>query len=162
MPAKKKSQITKADRSKSAAKNEKIINDLLLQFAYTLSIAVLTIFVFNARGKYLYGHGAYVATRTAMWILFGLALVLGIVWAVLYKNKNRTGFKTASVYSFITAFVAFWYVGLEKILFGLKISWYTGTYQILKLLFPLIAVAAIAEFAVYFVRYYTLNGKKKK
>ncbi len=161
MPAKKNGKMSRADKASVAAKNEKIMSDLLLQFAYTLTVAVLTIFVFNATGEYRYGQGAYVVTRVAMWILMGLSLAAGIVFAFLYKNKGRTGFKISSVYLFITAFVAFWYVGLEKVLYGLSVSWYTGTYQILKIMFPLLAVAAIAEFAVYFVRYFKVNGKSK-
>lgn len=161
MASKKTKKSNRVDRAVIAGKNEKIINDLLLQFAYTLTIAVLTVFVFNATGDYKYGQGAYVTTRVAMWILFGISVAMGIIFAIMYKNKARNSFKVTAIYSFITAGVAFWYVGLEKVLYGLRVSWYTGTYQILKVMFPILAVAAVAEFTVYFVRYYSLNGKKR-
>ena len=75
---------TKAERFTLAAKNEKIINDLLLQFAYTLTLFVLTIFVFNATAAYKYGQGAYTTTRSLMWVLFGVGLALGILFVFLY------------------------------------------------------------------------------
>lgn len=161
MSAKKTKKMDKHDRAVMAAKNEQIINDLLLQFAYTLTVSVLSIFVFNATANYRYGYGAYVTTRGFMWALFALSLILGIGFAFLYKNKGKGKYKTVSIYSFITAGVAFWYVGLEKVLFALKFGWFTGTQQILKPVFPLLGLALLAEFVVYFVRYYSLNGKKR-
>ena len=157
---------TKAERLTMAAKNEKIINDLLLQFAYTLTLFVLTIFVFNATAAYKYGQGAYTTTRSLMWVLFGVGLALGILFVFLYKNKGKASYKTTSVYSFITAAVAFWYVGVEKIPYYLQniipfFSKFVGTYKAVFAMFPLLGIALVAEFAVYFVRYYSLNSKKK-
>lgn len=165
--SKPKKSIDKSERIDIAKKNEKIINDLLLQFAYTLTICVLTIFVFNATAEFKYGLSAYDAVRGFMWVLFAAAIITGIIFAVMYKNKNRAGYKTMSIYSFVTAVVAFWYVGVEKIPYYLQnyipfFSNFTGTYKVVFAMFPLLGIAVIVEFAVYFVRYYTLNSKKKK
>lgn len=165
--SKQKKHFDNSERVVVAKKNEKIINDFLLQFAYTLTICVITIFVFNAMGAYKYGHGAYTATRFISWTLFVICLALGIISTVMYKLKGKGINKTAAIYSYVTAFVMFWYVGIEKIPYYLQnvipfMSNFTGTYKVILAMFPLLGIALVAEFVIYFIRYYSLNGKKKR
>ena len=146
-----------------AKKNEKVINDFLLQFAYTLMIGVISIFMYNA-SNFMYGDAAYKASNKLMWTAFTITLVLCIAFAVLYILKKQSKHKTLSIYSFVTAVVAFWYVGVQEIVYRLKIpfvsSFFTGTPKIILCIFPMLGIAIIAEFAVYFIRYYKINRKK--
>ena len=165
--AKQKKYFNKPERAVVAKQNEKIINDFLLQFAYTLTMCVITIFAFNALGSVNYGYGTYTTIKFVSWTLFVVCLAVGIILTVMYKLKNKDVTKTAAIYSYVTAFVMFWYVGVEKIPYYLQniipfMSKFTGTYNIILAMFPLLGIALIAEFVVYFVRYYSLNGKKKK
>ena len=165
--AKQKKQFDRSERAVIAKQNEKIINDFLLQFAYTLTMCVITIFAFNALASYRYGAGAYTATRFASWTLFVVCLAVGIILTVLYKLKKKDVTKTAAIYSYVTALIMFWYVGVEKIPYYLQnvmpfMSNFTGTYKTILSLFPLLGIALVAEFVVYFIRYYSLNGKKKR
>lgn len=153
------------DKAAAARQNEKIINDFLLQFAYTLTIGVISIFMYNA-ANYMYGYGAYNFSSKLMWSVFAITAVLCIVFAVLYKLKEQNKYKTMSVYSFVTAVIAFWYVGVQEVVYRLKISFlsnfFTGAPKIILCIFPLLGIALVAEFVVYFVRYYKINRKKKK
>ncbi len=165
--SKQKKHFDKPERAVIAKKNEKIINDFLLQFAYTLTICVITIFAFNALGSFKYGLGAYTATKFISWTLFVVCLAIGIILTVMYKLKNKDVIRTTAIYSYVTAFVMFWYVGVEKIPYYLQnvlpfMSNFTGTYKVILALFPILGIALVAEFVVYFIRYYSLNGKKKK
>ncbi len=155
------------DKALVEKQNEKIINDFLVQFAYTLSIGVLSIFVYNAIGAFNYGLGAYNFTRVFVWVAFALALILGIVFTTVATIKKKRNFKISAVYAFITAAVAFWYVGVEKVVFYSKsfipfLERFSGSQRIVFAVFPMLAVAIVVEFIVYFVRYYSLNSKKKK
>ncbi len=163
----KKHYRSMTDKAIIARENEKIINDFLLQFAYTLTIGVISIFVYNALGVFGYGLDVYNGTKTFIWILFALSLAAGISLSVLYKINSKNKLKISAVYSFITAAVTFWYVGLEKIPYALKdvipfMAKFSGSQRVIFAIFPLLGIALIAEFAVYFVRYYSLNGKKRK
>lgn len=165
MSATKPERKTKNNMTKKQC-SEKIVNDLLLQFAYTLTAFVLTIIMFNAIAQFRYGHSGYLAARGFMWALFGVSLALGIFFVCLYNNKkSKIGYKTTAIYSFITAAFAFWFVGAEQIPFYLQkiipfMGKFTGTYKVVFAMFPILAVAVIVEFAVYFYRYYTLNKNK--
>lgn len=165
--AKQRKHFDKPERAVIAKQNEKIINDFLLQFAYTLTMCVVTIFVFNALGAFKYGLGAYTTTKFIVWTLFVVCLALGIFSTVMYKLRNKDIQKTSAIYYYITSFVMFWYVGVEKIPYYLQnvlpfMSKFTGTYKVILALFPLLGIALVAEFVVYFIRYYSLNGKRKK
>lgn len=154
------------DKAAVAKQNEKIINDLLLQFAYTLTVGVISIFVYNAIGMVKYGVGAYSASVIFMWVLFAISLVGGIASTVLSIIKSKKNIKTLSIYLYITAFVSFWCVGFQKVVVALKgvfpfLDIFTGPDKIILVLFPMLAVALVVEFVVYFVRYYSLNSKKK-
>lgn len=155
-----------ADKMSLKQKNEKIINDLLLQFAYTLTICVFTIFIYNATVNISYGTGMYYATRGFSWAMVAISLIVGVLCLVLYRKDQKSIQKTVAIYSFVTALVMFWYVGVEKIPYYLQnvmpfFSNFVGTYKAVTALFPLLGIAVIAEFVVYFVRYYSVNGKKK-
>lgn len=151
------------DNMTKKQKHEKIINDLLLQFAYTLTAFVLTIIMFNAIAQFRYGHSGYLAARGFMWALFGVSAALGILFVCLYNTKkSKSGYKTASIYSFVTAVFAFWFVGAEQIPYFLQkfipfMSNFTGTYKVVFAMFPILSVAVIVEFVVYFIRYYSSN-----
>lgn len=153
------------DKAAVVRQNEKIINDFLLQFAYTITIGVISIFMYNA-ANYMYGYGAYNFSSKLMWGVFVITAVLCIVFAVLYKLKEQNKYKTMSVYLFVTAVIAFWYVGVQEVVFILKISFlsnfFTGAPKIILCIFPLLGIALVVEFAVYFVRYYKINRRKKK
>ena len=155
------------DKAYVAKQNEKIINDFLAQFAYTLTIGALSIFVYNAIGAFNYGLGAYNFTRVFIWIVFAIALAFGILFTSLATIKKKINYKISAIYSFVTAAVAFWYVGVEKIVYYTKsfiplLQKFSGSQRIVFAIFPMLAVAVVTEFVVYFVRYYSLNGKKKK
>lgn len=165
--AKSKKQFNRPERAAIAKQNEKIINDFLLQFAYTLTICVITIFAFNALGAFKYGLSAYTATKFVAWALFVICLALGIFSTIMYKISNKDILKTTSIYCYVSSLVMFWYVGVEKIPYYLQnvlpfMSKFTGTYKVILALFPLLGIALVAEFVVYFIRYYSLNGKRKK
>ena len=95
-----------------------------------------------------------------------IAFVIGIaslVWGIIKKNH---GFKILSIYSFVTTIVFMWYVSHE-IVDMINISFITnlyksigGIYNFMLLLFPVLGLAVVAEFIVYFVRYYKVNRKK--
>lgn len=165
--AKSKKQFNRPERAAIAKQNEKIINDFLLQFAYTLTVCVITIFAFNSLGAFKYGLGAYNAAKFMSWTFFVICLAAGIISTVMYKLKGKDILKTFSIYSYVTAFVMLWYVGVEKIPYYLQniipfMSKFIGTYKVILAMFPLLGIALVAEFVVYFVRYYSLNGKKKR
>lgn len=150
------------DRAFVTEKREKITNDLLLQFAYTLTICVLSIYVYNATALVQYGNSMLYGTRGVLWVLFFVFLVLGIFFTCLYKTKNKDVFKNCFVYSFVTAFFMFWYVGLEKIPFYMQkyipfLSHFSGRTKVLIMIFPVLGILAVLEFVIYFVRYYRLN-----
>ncbi len=148
-----------------AKQNERIINDFLLQFAYTLSIGVLTIFIYNGMGIYAYGAETYGIMKTIVNILAGVSFALGIFSTVWYKLKNKTGYKVLGIYSFITTAISLIYIS-DKIVGLLKIDIIDNLYPSIEraifAVFPLLGIALVAEFAVYFIRYYNVNSKKKK
>ncbi len=151
------------EKATLAKRNEKVINDFLLQFAYTLTIGVISIFMYNA-SNFMYGDAAYRASNKFMWGLFALTLVLCIAFLVLYILKKQNKHKTLAIYSFATAAVAFWYVGVQEIVYGLKVpfvsKFFTGAPKIILCIFPLLGIALAVEFIVYFIRYYKINRKK--
>lgn len=163
-------KLTKHDSIKEKAvlakRSEKIINDFLLQFAYTLLIGVVTIFAFNGIANYSYGGETYLSMTAFMKNAAIIAFVIGIVslvWGIIKKNH---GFKILSIYSFVTTIVFMWYVSHE-IVDMINISFITnlyksigGIYNFMLLLFPVLGLAVVAEFIVYFVRYYKVNRKK--
>ena len=90
-------KLTKHDSIKEKAvlakRSEKIINDFLLQFAYTLLIGVVTIFAFNGIANYSYGGETYLSMTAFMKNAAIIAFVIGIaslVWGIIKKNH---GFK---------------------------------------------------------------------
>ena len=118
--AKQKKQFDRSERAVIAKQNEKIINDFLLQFAYTLTMCVITIFAYNAIAAVNYGSDTARTMRFISWALFVVCLAVGIILTVVYKLKKKDVTKTAAIYSYVTALIMFWYVGVEKIPFYLK------------------------------------------
>ena len=165
-----KMKQTKHDNIKEKAviaqKNEKVINDFLLQFAYTLLIGVITIFAFNGIANYSYGPETYGSMVNFMKIAAIVTFIIGIVSLICGIIKKKHGFKILSIYSFITTVVFMWYIS-DKIVDMINISFITnlyksigGIYNFMLLLFPVLGLAVVAEFIVYFVRYYKVNRKK--
>ncbi len=151
------------EKATLAKRNEKVVNDFLLQFAYTLLIGVVSIFMYNA-ANFMYGDNGYRASHKLMWGVFAITLVLCIIFAVVYKLNKQNKHKIMSIYSLVTAVVAFWYVGVQEIVYRIKIpflsNFFTGAPKIVLCIFPILGVALVIEFVVYFVRYYKVNRKK--
>jgi len=156
---------TKQEKAILAKKNEKVINDFLLQFAYTLLIGVITIFAFNGIANYSYGPETYMSMIKFMKTAAIVTFVIGIaslIWGII---KKKHGFKILAIYSFITTVVFMWYVS-HDIVDMLNISFITDLYRSIGinkftlLLFPVLGLAIVAEFVVYFIRYYKINHKK--
>lgn len=145
-------------KAQNALKEEKIVNDFLLQFAYSIFATMLLMYIYNGR-MFKYGADICVAMPAVIWILFGVFAVLGIVFMFLHKAKDKGGFKTAAIYMFITAGGMFWCIGFETLFDLLKISvpFYNAQRAMLSL-FVIIAVATVIEFIMYFVR----SAKLKK
>ena len=83
-----------------------------------------------------------------------------------FPKKKKNGFKVLSVYSFVTTVVFMCYISHE-IVDKINITFITnlyrsigGIYNFMLLLFPLLGVAIVTEFVVYFIRYYKINRKK--
>ena len=160
------------DKANLARQNEKIISDFLLQFAYTLTIGVISIFMYNGIAMVGYGLDTHNSMVGFMQNIALITFVLGIVFAVWYKLKKKNGLKILSVYSFVTTIVSLWYVSHKVADFlgdKLHLSFvkdlyidHLGITKSILLIFPALGLALIVEFAVYFIRYYKLNGKKKK
>lgn len=163
--AKSRKQIHNAqDKAVVAKQNEKIINDLLLQFAYTLTVGVLAIFVYNAIGMVKYGVGACKVSIVLMWALFILSVVGGIVCTAVGIIKKKKNLRTLEIYLYITAIVSFWVVGFQKVVVLLKgvlpfLDAFTGHEKIILAMFPMLGIALVVEFVVYFVKYYSINRK---
>jgi len=85
-----------------------------------------------------------------------------LIWGII---KKKHGFKILAIYSFITTVVFMWYVS-HDIVDMLNISFITDLYRSIGinkftlLLFPVLGLAIVAEFVVYFIRYYKINHKK--
>ena len=88
-----------------AQKNEKVINDFLLQFAYTLLIGVITIFAYNGIANISYGVETYESMVSFMKLAAIVMFVIGIISLVWGIIKKKHGFKILSIYSFITTVV---------------------------------------------------------
>ena len=164
--AKQKRYQNKSEKAIISDKREKLISDLLLQFAYTLTICVLSIFVYNATGLVQYGNGVLHATRGILWAVLVASLGLGIFLTLMVKNKGKVSCKTGAIYSFVTAVIMFWYVAVENIPYFLSkyipfFKMFASRLKILIMIFPLLGVAVILEFALYFIKYYN-TGKEKK
>lgn len=153
------------DKAAVARQNEKIINDILLQFAYTLTIGVISIFMFNALTyRNGYDYSAYVFANKFSWFAFAVTLVLGILFAALYIIKKNNKYKIICIYLFVTSAVSFWYVGVQEIVHRLPFlkNIFSGNESIILCIFPLLGIALVVEFAVYFIRYYKINKRNKK
>ena len=148
-----------------AQKNEKVINDFLLQFAYTLLIGVITIFAYNGIANISYGVETYESMVSFMKLAAIVMFVIGIISLVWGIIKKKHGFKILSIYSFITTVVFMWYIS-DKIVDFINVQFLSdlyrsfGSLKIILSLFPLLGIAIVAEFVVYFIRYYKINRKK--
>ena len=145
------------DKAVLAKQNEKIINDFLLQFAYTLTIGVISIFMYNGIAMLGYGFETY---NSMVGFAKGAAfvtLILGIVFAVLATIKKKNGFKILSIYSFVTTAVSLWYISDKVIDFfnnKLNMSFLKDIYleqlggiaKGILLIFPVLGLALIVEF----------------
>ena len=164
-----KMKQTKHDNIKEKAviaqKNEKVINDFLLQFAYTLLIGVITIFAYNGIANLSYGIETYESMNSFMKYAAIVMFVIGIISLIWGIIKKKHGFKILSIYSFITTVVFMWYIS-DRIVDFINIQFLTdlyrsfGSLKIILSLFPLLGIAIVAEFVVYFIRYYKINRKK--
>ena len=83
-------KLTKHDSIKEKAvlakRSEKIINDFLLQFAYTLLIGVVTIFAFNGIANYSYGGETYLSMTAFM---KNAAIIAFVIVFVIDINDTR-------------------------------------------------------------------------
>lgn len=148
----------KVKKAEKIAMEEKIVNDFLLQFAYSIFSAMLLMYIYNGR-MFKYGADICLAMPKVIWVLFGIFAVLGIVFLVLNKTKNNNGYKIASIYSFISAAGMFWCIGFETIfdLLHLSVPFYSAQRAMISL-FIIIGIATVVEFVMYFVR----SAKLKK
>lgn len=170
--AKQNKQESLRDKAALARKNEKIISDLLLQFAYTLTIGVITIFMYNGICVLGYGLDTHYSMINFMQKVAWLTFILGVVFAVWYIIKKKNSLKILSIYSFVTTVVSMWYVS-DKIMDFLSDKLHItfmkelylnhgGITKAILLMFPALGLALAVEFAVYFIRYYKVNRKSKK
>lgn len=143
----------KKDKALKNLTKEKIVNDFLLQFTYSIFAAMLMLYIYNGR-MFKYGAGIGTAMPAIIWTLFGIFAVLGIYFIYMYKTKQRSGFKTAAVYMFISAAGMFWCIGVETFMNISRISLpFYNARRAMLVLFMVIGIATVVEFIAYFVRY---------
>ncbi len=142
----------KKEKALKTVTKEKIVNDFLLQFTYSIFAAMLLMYIYNGR-MFKYGNGIGLAMPAIIWTLFGIFAVLGIIFVYKYKTNEKNGFKTAAIYMFISAAGMFWCIGFETImdLFNITIPFYNAR-KMMLVLFIAIAASAVVEFVMYFVR----------
>ncbi len=147
----------KVKKAELIAKEEKIVNDFLLQFAYSIFSAMLLMYIYNGR-MFKYGADICLAMPAIIWTLFGIFAVLGIVFTVLHKLKDKGSYKIAAIYMFISAAGMFWCIGFETLfdLLHISIPLYSAQRAMLSL-FIIIGIATVVEFVMYFVRYAKLK-----
>lgn len=150
--------MNKVKKAEKITIEEKIVNDFLLQFAYSIFAAMLLMYIYNGR-MFKYGADICLAMPKVIWVLFGIFLVLGIVFMWLHKTKDVSGYKVASIYSFISAAGMFWCIGFETFfdLLHISVPFYSAQRAMLSL-FVIIGIATVIEFVMYFVR----SAKLKK
>lgn len=140
------------DKAIKSITKEKIVNDFLLQFTYSIFAAMLLMYIYNGR-MFKYGNGVGAAMPAIIWTLFAIFAVLGIYFVYKYKTKRKSGFKTAAIYMFVSAAGMFWCIGFETVMniFNIRIPFYNARRAML-LLFCVIGLSAVIELIVYFVR----------
>lgn len=143
----------KKDKALKNLTKEKIVNDFLLQFTYSIFAAMLMLYIYNGR-MFKYGAEIGTAMPAIIWTLFGIFAVLGIYFICMYKTKQKSGFKTAAVYMFISAAGMFWCIGVETFMNISRISLpFYNARRAMLVLFMIIGIATVVEFIAYFVRY---------
>ncbi len=143
---------SKEIKAKKAAMQEKIVNDFLLQFTFSILSAMLLMYIYNGR-LFKYGSSVGNSMPAFIWILFGVFAVLGIIFTYLYKNKGKNGFKVAAIYMFILCAGMFWCIGFETLfnLFNIVVPFFNAK-RAMEALFILIGVSVVVEFVIYFIR----------
>lgn len=144
-------------KAKKIALKDKIVNDFLLQFTYSILGAMLLMYIYNGR-LFKYGSSVGNAMPALIWTLFGIFAVLGIIFVYLYKNKNNNTYKVISIYMFVSCAGMFWCIGFETLfnLFNIVVPFYNAK-RAMEVLFIILGVSVVVEFIVYFIR----NAKLK-
>lgn len=144
-------------KAKKAAIQEKIVNDFLLQFSFSIFSAMLLMYIYNGR-LFKYGSAIGNFMPALIWTLFVVFAVLGIFFTYLYKNKSKNSFKVASIYMFILCAGLFWCIGFETLfnITNIVVPFYNAK-RSMEVLFILIGISIVAEFVIYFIR----NAKVK-
>ena len=147
-------------------KSEKISNDFLLQFAYSIASSIVLLFVYNA-SLFRYGGGIGSAMPKVLWVLFGIFVLLGSYYICMWRKTDRNGFKITAIYMFVTAVGFFWCVGLQQIPYYLKrfipsLSYFANTERLMRILFILLGLSVIVEIVVYLLRTKSADGGRTK
>lgn len=149
----------KIDKKDKALKEEKIVNDFLLQVTYSILSAIVVLFIYNCR-MFNYGTNIGLQTPAIIWSLFGVFAVLTIIGFVKYKTTKKTGYRTFSIYMLISALGMFWCIGVEDFFDLIKVSGvFPGAKQFMTILFWIIGLSVPAEIVAYFVRMTKLKKK---
>ncbi len=148
---------SKENKAKKAAIQEKIVNDFLLQFTFSIVSAMLLLYIYNGR-LFKYGSSVGNSMPAFIWTLFAVFAVLGIIFTYFYKNKGKGSFKVAAIYMFVLCAGMFWCIGFETLfnLFNIVIPFF-NVKRAMEALFILIGISVVVEFVIYFIR----NAKVK-
>jgi len=154
------------NKAQRVAKTEKIVNDFLLQLTYAILSSILLLFLYNGR-LFRYGNGVGAAMPTILWTLFGISLIIGIIYICLWKTNKRNGYKIFSIYMFVTSAGFFWCIGIEKIAYYLSkiipfFSYFANAKRLMEMLFIIIALSLPVEIVVYFIRIKKLKAEYLK
>lgn len=158
-------ELAKQNRAAKISKSEKITNDFLLQFAYSIILFMVVTYIYNASVRLSFGWEMSEPVMRAGMVLCAVSALAGIAFAVLAKLKGRNGFKITSIYCFVTAAAMGWCCVLEKILYRFPAIWsHINRIRMILMMFGFIALSVVVELAVYFIRIYRLKhaGKKRK
>ena len=144
-------------KKEKALKEEKIVNDFLLQISYSILAAIVVLFVYNCR-MFNYGTAIGLQAPYFIWTLFGIFALLSVFGFV--KGRRKKSYKIFGIYMAISAGMMFWCIGVEQFLQLIKLSQiYPGPKQFMSILFWLIGLSIPVEIIVYFVRMTKLKKK---
>lgn len=154
------------DKKNKISISEKIANDFLLQFAYGVASSIVLLFIYNG-SLFRYGGTIGSAMPKILWALFALAIAGGVGYICAWKKTNRSGFKIAAIYMFVTAAGFFWCVGLQQVAYYLKtfipfLGYFANTKRLMEMLFMIIGMAIVVEIVVYWYRLRTIKRKRVK
>lgn len=146
-------------RKERALKEEKIVNDFLLQISYSIISAIVILFVYNCR-MFNYGTSIGLQAPYFIWTFFGIFIILAIFGFIKGRSKIKRSYRTFGIYMVISAGMMFWCIGVEQFLQLIKFSQiYPGPKNFISILFWLIGLSVPVEIIVYFVRMTKLKKK---